>query len=972
MYHPTIVFVSQYIFILLASMAIAPSLADESIREVPIRGDRLSGIVLPVLPRATDISISALRAHAWTIDDTKRLLLDSNVSITIGAYTFEAEAAVVWINRMPTEAGIVSQIAVYLPSFSKSSKLSSLSAEGENLLVVGSTLGSVSLDVALLTPSKPKNKTSLLAIAKQRFAAYARGLNAPTTKLSEHPVVTSIPTPSTATNAAFVELSVEEKHPWLQPRSGVVSISADLVELQTNTKENTVTLEGQVRIQLQSSNSVDDMQMSAARGIIFLDGGSVRDIASGSIDVSDIHGMYLEGNVVIHAKSGSYLVRAPQIYYDFDSGKAVMLESLLRTYGNKGRVSIYIRAKEMQQISENQWIANDAQASTSSFATPDLAIGSAQLAITQQKNGDAYIQSSHNTVRLGGTPVFYWPYFAGKADEIPIHNLVNGYSENYGNFIETTWDLFTLLGKPQPSGLSLDLQLDGYTSHGVGIGLNADYNRDGTEADLDLYFLTDAGDQKTSSGRTMTVPYHERGYALWSSNTQLSAYWTLQSQLSYISDASFISVWRQPEFREHAEYETSVYAKYQKENAAFTVLTKNSLNDYISNSWLLASRQYTVDKMPEVAYRTYGGSVFRDMINWTSETRLLRERMVFQSGSPNSVGLNRNAFLLPNGSAIGGNDPISDVLTAQGLGDEYQTRFVTRHEFTMPMNFGGIHFTPFASMQMNWRLDDENTEDNPDADYWYRTIGFRASTQFNRIYNGVNNELLDVHRLRHVIEPYLTVWNGDTDRDDIMAVQQYDAEIDNLSTGTAMYVGVKNKLQTWRGGPGRWYQIDWLTIDTALLFASDDATQRYDNPQFFNWRPEYSSLADAAIVRGKWQYSDGIAFTGNGTWDLDGGKLSRGSIGAELDHGRDVRTYIEYREIANTNDQFLTLGMRYQLSKRYSLNFTPTWNFYTEDLSSLSFTATRHYPDFDLTAQITQNQIIDETTYGLRFRLLKF
>ncbi|MBC8421606.1 hypothetical protein H8D99_00560, partial [bacterium] len=121
--------------------------------KVSLRGDRLSGIVLPVLPRATDITITGLRANAWTIDDTKRLLVEQNVIITIGAYTFEAEQAVVWLNRMPTDAGTVSQIAVYLPTFAKSSNHAAIGAEGENLLVVGSTLGQVSLDVALLRPT---------------------------------------------------------------------------------------------------------------------------------------------------------------------------------------------------------------------------------------------------------------------------------------------------------------------------------------------------------------------------------------------------------------------------------------------------------------------------------------------------------------------------------------------------------------------------------------------------------------------------------------------------------------------------------------------------------------------------------------------------------------------------------------------------------------------------------------------------
>jgi hypothetical protein len=222
-----------------------------------------------------------------------------------------------------------------------------------------------------------------------------------------------------------------------------------------------------------------------------------------------------------------------------------------------------------------------------------------------------------------------------------------------------------------------------------------------------------------------------------------------------------------------------------------------------------------------------------------------------------------------------------------------------------------------------------------------------------------------------VIEPYVTVWNGDSNID-VTTIPQYDASIDNLSTGTMTWIGVRNTLQTWRGGPGRWYKVDWLSVDTAFLFANDGAVQRHDNPQFISWRPEYSSIEDAAIVTGKLQLSDGVAFMWNGTWDLDGGHLSRGSVGAELDHGRDIRTYIEYREIDNSNDQFLSLGVHYDLSKRYSLNFSPSWNFAIDDLQSLNFAVTRHYPEFDLIAQVNYNEIQDETSYGFRFNLLKF
>ena len=938
--------------------------------QIQITGDRLSGVVLPVRPRASDIQISALRADAWTVDDTKRLVLNKNVSITIGSYIFDADQAVLWINRLPTDAGVITQVAVYMPKFAKSAKLGGLGAEGENLLVVGSTQGHVSLDVAYLSPKRPRSNSSLLSMAKRRLTEYIWKLETSPPALSNYPQINTAPNIKESGKNYMQAPSSANAQEWLQPKSGFLSLNADLVEMKPGETENVVTLTGNVDMNLRSMEGLNDMQLTAARGILFLDAGSVRDIASGTVDISEIHGVYLEGNVVANANNGKYLVRAPQMYYDFDTGKAVMLESVLRTYVKNGSVPIYVRAKELQQVSANQWIASSVRASTSSFATPDIAVGAAKMTITQQENGDAYVVSEHNTVRLGNMPIMYWPKYSGEIAKIPLRGINIGHEETKGFMFETEWKLFSLLGVREPTGVSADLHVDYYTKRGIGIGTDFNYHFGKNVGFLNAYLMSDSGEEKTSSGRKIDVTESTRGYALLENEAKVSPNWTIQTQLSYISDPTFMSVWRQSDFRTHDEYETSIYAKYQKQNVGFTALAKYDLNQFISNSWLLASRQYKVDKAPELGYYRYADSLFNGAVTWSSESRLTRERMVFQEGTPAELGLRNSAFAFPDGTILGSNELISTPLRNSGLNQDYQNRFVTRHEFAIPFQLGAVKIVPFASIQAQFGIDNEEVA-GAETNDWTRTVGVRATTQFQRIYNGVDNDLLDLHRLRHVIEPYLTVWNGDSNVNP-MNIPQYDAQLDNIANGSAIWFGMKNKLQTWRGGPGRWYEVDWLTIDTAFLFASDDATQRYDNPQFFNWRPEYSSLQDAFIASGKWQYSDSIAFVGNGTWETDSGTFSRGSIGAELDHGRDIRTYIEYREIGNTDDQFLTLGMNYQLSKRYSFNIAPSWNFAIDDFQSLRINLTRHYPDFNLIGLINYNEIQDETTYGLKLNLLKY
>ena len=964
----SVIFTVLY-FALCVSPNVSPSAfgqTTQEVTEISLRGDRLSGVVLPVLPRASDISISGLRASAWTVDDTKRLFLEKDIVISIGAYTFEADNAVIWLNRMPTDAGVVSQIAIYLPSFAKSSKHSSMGAEGENLLVVGSTLGEVTLDVALLKPTSPL-QTQLVQTAETRLANYLYEESMSEPNLSVRPRVIQAPQETPSGEVATTSIPNSQTRSWLRPQNGFVSLSADLVELIPSEVENAVTLSGDIHIAVRSTAGVDDMEMTATRGVVFLAPGSVRDIASGRVDISEVHGIFLEGNVLINAQNGKYLVRAPQIYYDFESGKAVMLEAVLRTYIKNGKVPLFIRADELRQIASNEWTADGVQASTSAFATPDLAIGSARMTISSHENGNTYVSSEDNSLRLGGVPVMYWPDYSGKAGEIPLKRTKIGFKKTFGAIIETKWDLYTLSGMEEPAGVEADLRIDGYTERGAGIGLDFKYDFTESSGFFDSYLLLDSGTQQTNSGIETDVDHKTRGYAFWEDKTNLDAFWSLQTKVSYISDATFMSVWRQPEYQNHLEYETSIYAKYQKENGAFTAYASTSLNKFISTSWLLASRQFKVDKTPELSLVRYGERIFNRSITWSTETKIVRERMVFQQGTPNELGLTPAAFGLPNG-----NTAISAPLNAAGLQENYQNRLVTRHEFSAPFQLGDVKFVPFTSMQAQWGIaNDESDGLARETNHWFRTVGLKASTQFQRVYNNVDNDLLDLHRLRHVIEPYLTVWNGDSSID-VRNTPQYDAGLDNLSTGTLVWLGMRNKLQTWRGGPGRWYQVDWLTLDTAFLFANDGAVQRNSNPQYFNWRPEYSSIEDAAIIKGKWQFSDGIAFIGNGTWDLDGGIFSRGSLGAELDHGRDVRTYIEYREIDISNDQYLAVGLQYELSKRYSLNFSPSWNFNNDKLQSLHFAVTRHYPEFDLVGLVNYNEIQDETSYGFRFDLLKF
>ena len=102
-------------------------------------------------------------------------------------------------------------------------------------------------------------------------------------------------------------------------------------------------------------------------------------------------------------------------------------------------------------------------------------------------------------------------------------------------------------------------------------------------------------------------------------------------------------------------------------------------------------------------------------------------------------------------------------------------------------------------------------------------------------------------------------------------------ERDLVIAGGLVRVGVKNTLQTHRGGPGRWYEVDWLTVDAAVVYSTNSATNRFPTPQYFAWEPGYSQLGNFVEGSYTWQFSDSLAFIGEGIWEETLEEASRGS-----------------------------------------------------------------------------------------------
>lgn len=957
--------------------------AQDRARAPEIAGDRLSGFVLPIEPVGSDVHLRALRAWSWTVDDTKRLSLRGDVQIRLGAYNFLSDNAVIWINRIPSAEGLINQVAIYFDSVSDPSKQAGLGVGGEQLLVTASARGDIMLNVALMQDGLPPHK-AMIQKAESRLAEYLKSLMASPPPLQKRPQLIGpeperdfvpipggeAPEPPLSPPTALSEPASPRRAPWLAGPQGTVRLSAQHVEIARGQEENIITASGEIVVELTSDElSEPQLTLAAERAVIFADPGPLAE-ASGQFDASKVRGVYLEGNVNVLTHDGRYSVRAPRVYYDLRTQQAIMVDSLLRVHPRDLRVPLFARASEMRQLSANQWEAKNVRVSTSDFHTPHLAIGAERAVITREPGVEGerdrtLVDSHHNTVRLVDVPIMYWPRFKGDTDRIPIRSVTVGSRSNDGVRIMTTWDLFALAGTESPEGVEADLKLDAFTKRGGAVGFELRYDVADSEGRVDLYGLFDDGIDRTSSGRNVDSDETFRGVALFENQTKLSEYWTLQLQGSLISDETFITTWREDDFAERREYETSAYLKHQRDNAALTFLGKYSLQDFISNSYLLASRQYMVDKVPEVTYRRYGDSLFGDSITYSTENRITRMSLVFEQHSANELGVPGAAF------GIGANVPVSDALFAAGLREKWVNRFDSRHELSLPLQAGIFKVTPFVVGRFTGYDDDfEELSSDDDTMRFFGAGGVRVTTSFQRVYNSVENQLLDLHRLRHIIETYVTIWgaHASIDQDDLPI---YDESVESLADGAAVSVGVRNTWQTQRGGPGNWRSVDWLVLDTSVVIDSEGEPDESPTPQFFDYRPEYSQFGDHAHITGIWLLSDHFTIAGDMTYLLDDPDFARGAIGVEMRHTPLLASYVEYRYIM-AQSELLDFGWRYQITPKYNVNFSPQWDFQADRFRAVSLRITRSFPDFDLIFIVRYDDIRDDTLFGASLGLARF
>ena len=926
-----------------------------------------------------DAVLTAAKATTWQQGGARYLLIEQDVTIEVGSYGFKARRAVVRIDTQHRPGRLIRHLSVYLYGAQRLGGSGRVSAEARRLLVTVSTTGRVKLFVDLLDRVDGPPDDELVVHAAQRMRRYLTVVKGPLLEFADAgpvyppvPTVTPGITPSITPGAA---LGVTPQRPapapsetpqrFLPPGGTLVLDWGSAAGSRKGPQGMMHMFYGGVSVAYQDFETRRTVTMRCQSAVIFMAEDAEVSLDLGRIDPKDVRGVYLEENVIV--TDGTYTIRAPRVYYDPSQDKAVVLDAVFYTWDVRHQVPIYVRAQTLRQASSTSWTGQGVVLTTSEFAEPHFSIAASTIKVDLRQHSDGttvpHVDVRDITPQVGKMPIGWLPGFAGDASDIPLRRASVGFDSNAGPQVRTQWDMFGLLGVERPDSVDMTAHLDYRGEHGSGVGVNLDYDKPSMFGDLETYLLVADHDKDDIGGRKVDHDGDTRGFAKWQHRQDLAGDWEMSLEMSFVSDETFLEEFSRSEAEEAKPYETSLYLKNQEDDHASTFLAQYDLIGFTAQTTVLQSPGYTVEKLPELGYYMVGTSLLDDRLTYFGETRATRMRVRAGGDSPGTRG-----FSMSESMATFGFGPMVDfdtVVAAAGISQSYVTRLDTRHEIQAPIKIGDIDVVPYAAGRVTFYDDDFKAfgGEGDNVRLWGIT-GARLHTSLTRTDLQVEDHVLNLHGLRHIIEPSADVFLAATtlSEEDLPV---YDPDVESLANGAGARVGVRHTFQTRRGGPGRWRRVDWLVVNTDFVARSDDADISADPPRFFSYRPEFSTGGDHFYSDLAWQLADGFALQADATHNFESNQMAQWHSGLVINHRPDLTYSIDYSDIDALSSRMLSLGFTYQLTSKYQIGVNQRWDLEQNKNRRTELILQRELPRWTMAMVAFYDEVDNDTSISI-------
>ena len=951
-------------------------------------------------PISGPIGIRARSGWVWREGSTHRMQLMGDVEVQLADSVFVARSACLWLRKIGEQQGRA-QYQIYAVFEDMRSSDGTLTLQAQQLPVRGVIEVSEPIQLALDArfdepPKRNTQAAQLRQTAEQVFAQRVLGMGADSiAELPERPWSApgeSQPTRPSLNQAAQqgiegvvspIDGPAPVRGPVFDP-DGVFSISIGgrvVIDGVRGGTQSVITADGGVRVQYQSPSTKRWVDFRAERVVIYTRGNEPVTGVS-ELSTNQIEGIYLEGGVF--AGDDQWSMRSPRMYLDVVNNKALMLDTVFWTTDQRSAMPLYVRAESVRQTASDEFLASNASISNTAFFEPDLTLGIKDIRVTlepdttpeerQDPRPNVAIEAKSVTLKAGPIPLLWLPGFKGDPGDFPLRQIKLGDSNRSGLAIQTRWNALSLFKIDAPPGVDVDLDLDFYAERGFAIGVQSDWRTRKHSGGLFAYLLPDdGGTDVTASGRRIERDGETRGIFAFHDIWRVTNQWTVISEINYVSDEAFIPALFEDQARLTEAFRNRVVLERHSDDSLLSLELSSTLNDFIVPEHQLQSPGYSVSKVPEATFIMLGQDLLPDiepgLLTYSFEARAGMLRLSFSEVDAREYGFTTDSLA---DDAFGTTATVSlgDKFRAMGLDEGTVTRLDTRHELSARLDLGPIRVNPFLVGRVTAYDEDFAVFSPSQTDeirYW-GAGGITFSTTISKVDDSVESRLLDLHRIRHIIEPSITIWGSDSSFNST-DLPIYDDDIEGLVNGTSVRASIDQTWQTKRGGVGRWRDVDLIKLRTEYVNTDDDSGN-VPIPEYFSSRPELSNPGEILSASMVIQPTEALAIAGEWVYDLDLSRTAKSSVGVILENRPGFTTTLEYRTVEPLDATFATIGASYRLSDKYAMSANANYNFRLEDFQTFNTQILRRFQVGTLGATINYDNIRGETSIGFIFRPL--
>jgi hypothetical protein len=428
-----------------------------------------------------------------------------------------------------------------------------------------------------------------------------------------------------------------------------------------------------------------------------------------------------EGDVTI--LDHGHIWRGTNFIYNFKTG-AVRADTFKSVQG-----PFVLSGSHMTGNSNNVYTATNASVSTDDYVRPAYRIHAKSITIAPGE----YFEAHQATLYWGKTPVFYFPYYRRNLGQHPNNwEFVPGYRSIYGPYLLSAYNWY---GNGMLDGT---LHFDVREERGVATGPDLNFHMgDWGEAAFRYYY---ADDQKPNIDGLGNVPHVGENRQRMSFYYEVHPTTNLTGKvvLGYQSDPLVLRDFFEGEYDTNVEPASFVEGTQLWPNYTLDTMVQPRLVDFFE----------TVERLPDIKLSGARQEVGDSPVYYENESSVGYFTRAFSN--TNSLYFLTNYTMNPNSMLI------MPVRTTNAPPSDYSaTRMDTFQQFTMPETFfGWLNVTPNVGGRLTWYSDvnGPQAQTNQQTRGVFNT-GVDVSFKASEVFHDAECSFLDVHELRHIVEP---------------------------------------------------------------------------------------------------------------------------------------------------------------------------------------------------------------------------